>query len=290
MGKVMKIDYTLHTHTVGFDGRNTAQEMVEMAVSRGFNTIGFSNHFIVHPNIKKSKMYKYAVLGGYSNIYSDNIEQTINLFKPHYDNVRALREEYPNINILCGMEMDYFSYPNWVENMRYAVRELQPDYIIGAMHFMDMGDDILNIHDIKNAGAPESGRLLREYYQNLMRLAEFDWRNTGFRFNWIAHFDLPQKIGLSCPDMEVAAIQALRMNSVPIELNTSLIKNPRYTLNPAAMGEIKNMPVVISDDAHGIGRIGADFDEICEMAKSAGAQNICTSAANLGRIVKVRGR
>ena len=286
----MKIDYTLHTHTVGFDGRNTPQEMVETAISRGFNTIGFSNHFIVHPNIKKSKMYKYAVLGGYRDIYSDNIEQTIDLFKPHYENVRALRAEYPNINILCGMEMDYFSYPNWAENMRYAVRELRPDYVIGAMHFIELDGEILNIHDIRDAGTPKSGRLLREYYQNLMRLAEFDWRNTGFRFNWIAHFDLPQKIGLSYPDMEVAAIQALRRNSVPIELNTAQIKNPRYRLNPAAMGEIKNLPVVISDDAHGIGRIGADFDEVYETAKNAGAQNICTSAANLERFVNVRGR
>ncbi|MBO4480797.1 MAG: PHP domain-containing protein [Alphaproteobacteria bacterium] len=286
----MKINYTLHTHTVGFDGRNTAEDMVQTAISRGFNTIGFSNHFIVHPNIKKSKMYYYAVNGKYSNIYSDDVEFTIDLFGNHYENVRQLQQKYPDINILCGMEMDFFKYHGWEDKMRYAIRQLRPDYIIGAMHFIDLGDEILNIHDIKNAGNPGTGRLLREYYQNLIRLAGFDWRETGFKFNWLAHFDLPQKVGLSCPDMEVAAIQALRKNSVPIELNTSLIKNPRYHLNPAAMGEIKNMPVVISDDAHGIGRIGADFDEVFDMSVRAGVKNICTTSQNLYKFVNIRNR
>ena len=283
------IDYTLHTHTIGFDGRNTAQEMVEMAVSRGFKTIGFSNHFIVHPEIRKSKMYEFAVKGGYRDIYSDNIESTIELFNAHYTQVRALREKYPNINILCGMEMDYFLYMGWAENMRYAIRQLRPDYVIGAMHFIDLGNEILNVHDIKNAGGHKTGQLLREYYQNLMRLAEFDWRKVGFKFNWIAHYDLPQKVGLSCPDMEKAAIMALRMNSMPIELNTSLIKKTRYQLNPMAMAEIQDMPVIISDDAHSIERIGADFDAVYEIAKNAGAQNICVTAANLSRFVGVRG-
>lgn len=30
----MKIDYTLHTHTVGFDGRNSAEDMVRVACAR----------------------------------------------------------------------------------------------------------------------------------------------------------------------------------------------------------------------------------------------------------------
>ena len=65
----MSQKFTLHTHTVGFDGRNSVEEMVKRAIELGFETIGFSNHFIVHPDIKNSKMYKYAVRDGYQNIY-----------------------------------------------------------------------------------------------------------------------------------------------------------------------------------------------------------------------------
>ena len=50
---VMK-KYTLHTHTVGFDGQDSVRAMVECARDKGFNTIGISNHFIVNPLIKKT--------------------------------------------------------------------------------------------------------------------------------------------------------------------------------------------------------------------------------------------
>lgn len=261
----MKTNYTLHTHTIGFDGRNTVAEMIEAARAGGFKTIGFSNHFIVHPAIKKSKMYEYVVRGGYSNIYSENADQAIAKFSAHYGEVRDLREKYSDMNILCGMEMDWFQYPEWKDVANYAVTRLNPDYIIGAMHFIDRGaDGVLNVHDIKNADVRESGRLLREYYQNLMKLAEFDWRPMVFRFNWVAHFDLPRKVGLFCDDMEAAALKTLALNGMPIEINTALMGNRHYGPLGTRARKIRQItaagvPVLVSDDAHDISRIGANF-------------------------------
>ena len=270
----MKTNYTLHTHTIGFDGRNTVPEMIEAARACGFKTIGFSNHFIVHPKIKKSKMYEYAVRGGYSNIYSENADQAIAKFSAHYGVVRDLREKYPDMNILCGMEMDWFQYPEWMDVANYAVTRLNPDYIIGAMHFIDRGaDGILNVHDIKNADTRESGRLLREYYQNLMKLAEFDWRPMAFRFNWVAHFDLPRKVGLFCDDMEDAALSALAKNGMPIEINTGLMENKNYGPLGARARKIRQIvsagvPVLVVDDAHDISRIGANFGVVEKLANT----------------------
>ncbi len=284
-----KIDYSLHTHTIGFDGRNSVADMVATANVRGIKTFGISNHFIVHPYIKKSKMYEYAVRGGYSGIYSDNIETSIEKFARHYDEVRALRSQYPDMNILCGMEMDWVKYGGWRDVVNYAVRRLCPDYVIGAMHFIDRGENgILNVHDIKTAPAPESRRLLREYYQNLMQLAEFDWRNMGFQFNWIAHFDLPQKVGVSDTNMETAALHALKMNSVPVELNTALINNKHYTLKPEILAELSGATAILSDDAHDIARIGANFDSVLDTMRGAGVKNICLSADNLSKFVNIR--
>ena len=264
-----KIDYTLHTHTRGFDGRNTVEEMVIAAKALGFNTIGFSNHFIVHPNIKKSKMYGYAARGGYENIYNDNVDNAMTRFAQHYQEVRSLREKYPDMKILCGMEMDWFQYDGWRDMANYAVARLNPDYVIGAMHFIDRGaDGALNVHDIKNAGPRESGRLLREYYQNLMRLAEFDWRPMGFRFNWVAHFDLPRKVGLYYEDMENAALNDLARNSMPIELNTALMTRPNYPSvvkgRADKIAQIAGSGIVTlaSDDAHDASRLGLNFDMV----------------------------
>ena len=86
----MKQKYTLHTHTSGFDGKNTIAEMVACARDMGFNTVGISNHFIVHPNIKQSKMYPFSVHGGYSNIYASAYE----LYLPNKTLLSAKLQEW----------------------------------------------------------------------------------------------------------------------------------------------------------------------------------------------------
>lgn len=283
-------NYTLHTHTVGFDGRNTAIEMINTARDRGFKTIGFSNHFIVHPGIYKSKMYQYAVRGGYANIYSDSIETAIGRFLPHYQEVRALRAQYPDMNILLGMEMDYFRNPAWADNMAQAIRVLQPDYVIGATHFIEHPDfGIMNVHDMKNAPMAETRHLVYAYYDKLAALAGLNWNDLGFRINWIAHFDLPKKVGLHNPVAECAAIQAISKNNMPIELNTALIKNKNYLCYCPAWNKIAemNIPVILSDDAHDVSRIGANFDEVAKMAQEFGIKNICYRSDLLNKFVKI---
>ena len=76
--------FSLHTHTIGFDGRNTEEEMLARAKQLGWKHLGFSNHFIVHPNIKNAPMYKYALKGGYQGIYSASFDEFIAKFLPHY--------------------------------------------------------------------------------------------------------------------------------------------------------------------------------------------------------------
>lgn len=287
----MKVNYTLHTHTIGFDGKNTVAEMVDAARAGGFRTIGFSNHFIVHPEIKKSRMYEYAVRGGYANIYNDNVEEAIAKFAPHYDTVRTLREKHPDMNILCGMETDWFQYPEWTDAVNYAVRRLNPDYIIGAMHFLDLGaDGVLNVHDIKNADPRVARQLLREYYQNLMKMAEIDWRNMGFRFNWVAHFDLPRKVGQYDDDMEDAALRALAQNNMPVEINTALMGNRNYGPIGTRAKKIKDIttagiPVLVTDDAHDISRIGTSFDIVAKLAE---ARNFYTNFNKLKQKINIR--
>ena len=73
-------DFTLHTHTLGFDGKNTIQEMAKTAEDNGMEFIGISNHFIVHPQIKNTRFYGFSVSGGYSNIYHDNSDEIYNEF------------------------------------------------------------------------------------------------------------------------------------------------------------------------------------------------------------------
>ena len=118
-----------------------------------------------------------------------------------------------------------------------------------------------------------TGCVLREYYQNLMQLAEFDWRSMAFRFNWVAHFDLPRKVGLAAADMEDAALSALARNSMPIEINTALMGNTRYSEFGGRTRKIRQIvsagvPVLVADDAHDVSRIGANFSVVEKIANT----------------------
>ena len=78
----MTQDFTLHTHTLGCDGKNTPAEMVARAAEMGMSAIGISNHFIVHPRIKESNFYPYAVRGGYSHMYTSSLDEIMARFVP----------------------------------------------------------------------------------------------------------------------------------------------------------------------------------------------------------------
>ena len=85
--------FTLHTHTVGFDGANTIAEMTASARTAGFSVLGVSNHFIVHPDITRARMYPHAVRGGYDAIYLDSFDRVMEKFRPHYAELRKFQSD-----------------------------------------------------------------------------------------------------------------------------------------------------------------------------------------------------
>jgi len=291
------IDYSLHTHTTGFDGRDTIENMVLAAKLRDIKTFGISNHFILHRNIKKSPMYKFAVMGNYDKIYNDNRDELIEKFKRVSDEIKEMRKKYPDMTILFGMEMDLFKNEQWTNDVNYAVRVLQPDYVIGARHFIEAPDGtLLNVHDIRGADSKTSGHLLRSYYQFYDdEFADIINRELKFDIAFMAHVDLPRKLGLYNPVMEWYAVEKLSQIGVPAELNTSLIKNKNYLVGDMeptvfkAMAETK-IPVVLSDDAHGIAGVKKCFGDVFDMAQKFGITNICTKASDLPRFIGVKSR
>lgn len=256
-------NYTLHTHTVGFDGRNTVLEMVRRAQKLGFKTIGISNHFIVHHAIKKSKAYHHAVHGGYSNMYSASFQEVMERFFNNYSVIECARQTCPDMNVLYGMEVDFWDDARWQKNFQKAVKVLKPDYIIGAKHFVEYGGRVLNMHDLKNAGADMQEVLLNKYWAGVARGAE-----SGL-FDWMAHLDLPKKVGLGreqkWAEHENRAVESAAKSNTAIEINTSFYRPDCYEPYPSnrilrAVAQ-NNVQVLISDDAHNTDNIARHFDE-----------------------------
>ena len=264
-------DFTLHTHTIGFDGRNTPAEMVSRAHELGMTAIGISNHFIVHPDITKSRFYPHAVKGGYNVIYSSSFDEAVAKFKPHYAELNKLAGE-SNIKIYRGMEVDYFDYPEWQAGFERALKLLKPDYIIGASHFVEYGGMLCNVHDMANADIYTRNQMLKLYWKKLANAAY-----TGM-FNWMAHLDLPKKVGAGGEEhwecVEHLVINAIARSKTPIEINTGLYRdycNEPYP-SPRILRMVANahIPVLLSDDAHAATQIGRNFERAYDLAKSCG--------------------
>ena len=272
----MNQKYTLHTHTIGFDGKNTAQDMINRARELGFKTIGISNHFAVHPNIKHSPMYPYSVRNVYSNNFSASFGEVLSRFVPHYIELRNLRDKNPDMKILCGMEVDFFNDTKWQCEFEHACSVLRPDYIIGSCHFLEYDGVLLNSHDWKNADSWTQDKLIRMYWTKIAQAA-----NSGL-FTWMAHLDLPKKVGLGreqkWAEYEHNAICAIAHSGTALEINTSGYKPECDEPYPSArileMARDNNVPVLLSDDAHNIANIGRHFDRGHEIIKTMGLSPI----------------
>ena len=273
-------DFTLHTHTIGFDGRNTPAEMVARARELGMTTIGISNHFIVHPDITKTMFYPHAVRGGYDAIYSSSFDEVIAKFKPHYAELNKLANKC-EMNILRGMEVDFFEYPEWRIGFERALKILKPDYIICASHFIEYDGMLRNVHDFVNTDTVNRDKMLGQYWKKLARAAE-----TGM-FNWMAHLDLPKKVGVGRENRwigrEHETMQVIAKSKTPIEINTCLYRpacdEPYPSPRILKMAAVENVPVLFSDDAHASAQIGRHFARAYDLAKSCGVTQFLTCNA-----------
>ena len=269
----MSQDFTLHTHTNRFDGKNTITEMATAARERGMMAIGISDHFIVHRDIKKAKFYPFAVRGGYESMYNSSFVDVFEKYRPHYDEIdrMSLRLHVP---ILRGMEVDYFHDNKWRQAFEYAIKTLKPDYVIGACHFIEYNGRLCNVHDIANAPQPDQDKMLGMYWAKIAQAA-----SSGL-FTFMAHLDLPKKVGVGTSskwhDIEAHVIDTLARNKMPIEVNTSGFSAtgaPYPGVRILQMVASANIPVVISDDAHHVNQIGRHFDDTEKLINSCGIEN-----------------
>lgn len=279
-------DFTLHTHTVGFDGHNTVAEMIDRAAALGMHAIGISNHFIVHPRVKESKMYAAACSKGraWSDIYSASFDEVMARFIPHYAELERLAAT-AGIRVLRGMEVDWFDDDAWRDGFAEALRILRPDYLIGAKHFVEMDGALYNPHDWEHADVATQEKLLATYWDNVARAAR-----SGL-FHWMAHLDLPRKVGLGEDERwemhENTALDAIAAANVGIEINTGGVGRfgaPYPSARILAGAAARGIPVIISDDAHAAAQIGRDFDVAVDAAREAGGIKFAT----LDEILRIR--
>lgn len=163
VGSINKGRQNLHTHTIYCDGRNTPEEMILAACEKGFSSIGFSMH---------------------SFLQGQTIEQTI--IESYKKDVDELKNKYADkIDVYCGLECDM-----------YGTADLTGfDYLIGAVHYLRLGDMVVSIDHIfqdtqsiiRQYFGGDGMACAKEYYRQLSKMPQYG------KYDIVAHFDIITK-------------------------------------------------------------------------------------------------
>lgn len=255
----MKANY--HTHTLWCDGKNTPREMIEAALSRGFDTIGFSSHSMLPQSdvdwvLTPDKARRYA------------------------DEIRALAREYdPRIRVMCGVEADYV--PGGAEPSYAAYSSVSPDYIIGSVHFVRSPSGTLIEIDhapeifaaaVRDSFGGDAEALVREYFRSVRASLRFD-------FDIVGHPDLVRKFNAGSAFFDESSAwyagelertaDAIAASGKIVEVNTGAVSrgwlDDAYP-SPAFRSLLRERGVrfVLSSDAHAADGIDCAFDRFAQ--------------------------
>ena len=162
-----------HTHTSYCDGKNTAREMIEAAIEKGFVSLGFSGH----SPMKEPNEWTMSAEG----------------VKQYIAEIKALKEEYKHkLDILCGIELD-------ADYAHVAPEDF--DYVIGSVHQLKKEGTAYDVdytaETLKKATDEFFGgsfnRMSSEYYNTL---ADFV---INTKVDVVGHIDLITKFNTDTP-------------------------------------------------------------------------------------------
>lgn len=241
----------MHTHTCFCDGKDTPEEMVLAAIELGIDTLGFSAH-------SKLPDCKWCI--------SDE--------KKYFDEIQRLKSEYAGkINILCGIEQDFYSDEPGFET----------DFRIGSVHFVHTGGmffGVDNSRDVTLKAINEAfGGDPLKFAANYYEAAALCPKRT--KADIMGHFDLITKFG-GIFDENDKKYRSLCLESLeeaakygkPFEINTGAIARGYDKIYPAPfiLKRLKELggSITVSTDCHDKNKLDFGFADACSLAKSCG--------------------
>jgi len=259
----MKANY--HTHSNWCDGKDSPRTMIQAAIARGFETIGFSSHAMLPQDdvdwvLTPEKALRYA------------------------REIRTLAEEFKDrIRVLCGVEADYI--PGGATPSHAAYAAIAPDYIIGSVHFIKAPDGVVFAFDhtpqilmnsIFDHFAGNAVAFVKAYFAAVRESV------SRFDFEIVGHPDLVRKFNAKNPYFDEKAdwyreelektADAIAASGKIVEVNTGAISrgwlNDAYP-SPAFRKLLRDRGVrfVLSSDAHAADGIDCAFDRFGEVEK-----------------------
>ncbi len=250
--------YNLHQHSKFSDGKETPGKYAEKALETGFWAIGFTEHsplpFDTPFSLKKEEVNNYVT------------------------SIDRLKEEYKNrLEIYRALEMDFI--PQMSDNFDFWRKSVNADYLIGSVHlvkpphanrlwFTDGPDPAVYDLGIKKLFDNNVKKAVTHFYTQTLEMIETQ------KFEIIGHFDKVKmhNNGRLFKENEKwylilidKVIDLIKQKNLIVEINTRGLYKKRYNgLFPGGIAlkkvKQKNIPVIISSDAHKPDEINLCFE------------------------------
>lgn len=190
-----------------------------------------------------------------------------------FDLIKEIGEEYPELQIRIGLEVDYREERE--DEIAAMLAAYSYDYVIGSVH--QLGGWFFDYPEEEAAhNRQDSDILYQRYFSAIEKAAR-----SGL-FDIIGHFDLIKIFNIR-PKTDVKllafhALEAVRDHGLVLELNTNGRYKPvkEFYPEPKLIDLINKMgiPFTLGSDAHEAGAVGRDLQEAAEMLKSFGVKDI----------------
>jgi histidinol-phosphatase (PHP family) len=242
-----------HNHTTWSDGASTLAELIDSARSAGLEELGISDHFALAP---RDRRFTWSLAPEMLDAYVAEIQKA--------------KAASKDLTLRMGLEVDYF--PETIELVRQRLSPYPFDYFIGSVHFVDDFIIDLNAQPWEGISQNERNRMWRGYWHLLREAAE-----TRF-FDIIGHFDLPKKFkfypAIDLTEEALTALDAIAAANMAIEINSSGWDKPVEEAYPSLAylqeAHRRNIPLIISADAHTAENVVRNFDRALRLAVDAG--------------------
>jgi histidinol-phosphatase (PHP family) len=259
----MLIDYHMHTELT--DGTGRPVDCARVAVERGLDEIGCSDHAPLADretdwHMKNSDLETYV---GW---------------------VRDAQAKFPQLPIKLGLEIDFIpGCEDWVRELSV----MYPwDFFLGSVHYV--GEFNVD-RSAKDWATEDVDARWREYFDVWKQAAR-----SGL-FDSLAHPDLPKKFNFR-PKTDFTnvfedALRVVAASNVAIEVSSAGLRKPCKEIYPSEqflrIAHGLNVPITLGSDAHVPHDVGADFGKAMALARACGYDKLCRFTLRKRDLVKL---
>ena len=174
--------------------------------------------------------------------------------------VRAKERGLP---LLVGLEVDYFD--GAAEAMAQVLADYPFDLRLGPVHWLNawLFDDYFTAVFADQWKVRDVSSVWSSYVDHILALVD-----TGM-VDVLGHLDLVKVCGYRPPDIavhEARLVEGLAGSEIAVEVSSAGLRKPVAELYPSAslLDRIVSagIPLTTASDAHEVGQIGADFDQV----------------------------